>query len=407
MSFLFIYSGYKITGEKAAGKITAETAEDAKAELERKDIVVVEISQNQNVDVDLQGLLDRIFPPKVKVEDLIIFCRQMNALTRAGVPIMRALKGLGDSVTSRALKDAVVGVRLQVDQGTSLAVSMQSYPRIFGSIFVSMIDVGENTGKLDAAFTQVASYLDLERETKKRLKQATRYPSIVVSCVFVAVGVINVFVIPAFAGVFEKFGAELPLMTKILIASSNFTTNYWWLIIGLGIGGTIATKRYINTVEGRLNWDRYKLKIPLLGSIFERIILARFARVFSMLSAAGIPILASIMNVSRAVGNAYVENRIVSMHNGIERGDSFLRTATASTLFTPLVLQMIAVGEETGQIDEMLEEVADFYEQEVDYDLKKLADAIEPILLVIMGGIVLVLALGVFLPMWDLGSAAQ
>lgn len=405
MSAQYQYIGFKSTGAKVTGKILAESEEAAVFELERKDIIITTITQSQDVDVDLQAVLDRIFPPTVKVEDLIIFCRQMNALTRAGVPLMRALKGLGDSVTSKALKNAVTGVRAHVDSGTSLATALAHYPKIFGHIFVSMIDVGENTGKLDAAFAQVASYLDLERETKKRIKQATRYPSIVVTCVFVAVGVINVFVIPAFAGVFEKFGADLPLMTKILIGSSNFMINYWWLLIGGTAAAVFGTKRFIGTPEGRLKWDHLKLRLPLLGSIFERIVLARFARVFSMLSSAGVPILASIVSVSNAVGNAYVQDKIMNMHNGIERGDSFHRTATASKLFTPLVLQMISVGEETGQIDEMLEEVADFYEQEVDYDLKKLGDAIEPILLIFMGGLVLVLALGVFLPMWNLSSA--
>lgn len=405
MAATFLYTGYKSSGAKVSGKLQADSREAAVMELERKDIVIVELTQSQDVEIDLQGTLDKIFPPSVKVEDLIIFCRQMNALTRAGVPLMRALKGLCDSVQSRTLRDALIGVRNHVDQGSSLASALEQYPNIFGNIFISMINVGENTGNLDASFTQVAMYLDMERETKKRIKQATRYPTIVVTCVVVAVAVINVFVIPAFAGVFAKFGTELPLMTKILIASSDFMVNYWWILLG-GIGGTFfGLKRYIKTTEGRLKFDKFKLKVPLLGSIFERIVLARFARVFSMLSGAGVPILASIVNVSNSVGNAYVQDRVMQMHNGIERGDSFFRTASASKLFTPLVLQMIAVGEETGQIDEMLLEVADFYEQEVDYDLKKLGDAIEPILLVFMGGLVLVLALGVFLPMWNLSSA--
>lgn len=402
----YLYSGFRSSGAKVSGKLMADTLDSARIELERKDIIIVELSESQEVDVDLQGFFDTIFPPKIKTEDLIIFCRQMNALTRAGVPLMRALKGLSESVTNRPLKAALIGVKNSVDQGTSLAASMALYPRMFGPIVVSMINVGENTGKLDAAFTQVAFYLDMERETKKRIKQATRYPTIVVSCVMVAIGVINVFVIPAFAGVFEKFGAELPLMTKILIGSSNFMINYWWLLLGGTIAGIYSAKRYIATTEGRLKYDHLKLKLPLLGSIFERIVLARFSRVFSMLAGAGVPILPSIVNVADAVSNAYVKDKVMNMHNGIERGDSFLRTATASKLFTPLVLQMIAVGEETGQLDEMLEEVADFYEQEVDYDLKKLGDAIEPILLVFMGGLVLVLALGVFLPMWNLSSAA-
>jgi len=406
MSTRFQYVGFKNSGDKVTGKILATSKELAVSELERKSIVVVSIDQSQEVEFDLTAIFDKISPPTAKIEDLIIFCRQMNALTRAGVPLMRALKGLTDSVTSRALKNALEGVRGQVDQGVPLATGLASYPKIFGPIFVAMIEVGENTGNLDAAFSQVAYYLDLERETKKRIKSATRYPSIVVIAVAVAVTVINIFVIPAFSSVFEKFGADLPLMTKILVASSDFTVNYGWIVVVGAVVGFVALKKGLATAEGRIRWDRLKLRLPLVGGIFERIVLARFARVFSMLSAAGVPILAAITQVARAAGNAHVQQKIQAMHHSIERGDSFHRTAMASHMFTPLVLQMISVGEETGQLDEMLGEVAQFYEEEVDYDLKKLGDAIEPILLLFMGGLVLVLALGVFLPMWDLTSQA-
>ena len=401
----FDYVGYKPDGSKTEGRLVAETYDLAVMELEKKSIIIVTLAENSDVEFDLKATLEKLFPQQVKVEDLIIFCRQMNALTRAGVPLLKALKGLTESMTNKTLSHTCNAVRLQVDTGIPVATALAAYPKIFGPIFVSMINVGENTGNLDAAFEQVAFYLDMERETKKRIKQATRYPTIVIGAVSVAVGVINVFVIPAFAGVFEKFGTDLPLMTKILIGSSNFTVNYGWLMGILSVAGVIAFKRYTKTKEGILKYDHFKLKMPLLGTIFERIVLARFARVFSMLSSAGVPILSAITHVASAVGNAHVEDKVMKMHDGIERGDSFYRTAQASKLFTPLVLQMISVGEETGQIDEMLQEVAVFYEQEVDYDLKKLGDAIEPILLVFMGGLVLVLALGVFLPMWNLSSA--
>jgi len=401
----FDYVGFKQDGKKIEGKLMADSQELAVLEIQRKSIILVSIHENTDVEFSLSDFFEKIFPQKVKIEDLIIFCRQMNALTRAGVPLIRALQGLTDSMTNKTLVRCLTGVRAAVDSGSPLATALGAYPKVFGPIFVSMINVGENTGNLDAAFEQVAFYLDMERETKKRIKQATRYPTIVICAVFTAVTVINIFVIPAFAGVFAKFGTELPLMTKILIGSSDFMLNYGFLLVGCAVGGFIGAKKYISTKPGRLKFDALKLRLPLVGNIFERIVLARFSRVFSMLSAAGVPILAAITNVANAVGNAHVEDKVIGMHNGIERGDSFYRTASASKLFTPLVLQMIAVGEETGQIDDMLKEVAIFYEQEVDYDLKKLADAIEPILLVVMGGLVLVLALGVFLPMWNLSSA--
>ena len=223
----------------------------------------------------------------------------------------------------------------------------------------------------------------------------------------IAIGVINVLVVPAFAQLFASFDAELPWQTRVLIWCSAFTINNWYWIVLAVVASFCCWRSYVNTKAGRLWWDRLKLRIPLVGSIFERIILARFARTFSTVAMAGVPIIQALSVVANALGNAYVTDRIGRMASHIERGESFSRTAANSDLFSPLVLQMIAVGEETGNMDELLEEVADFYEQEVDYDLKKLSDKIEPILLVVVAGMVLILALGVFLPMWDLSSVVK
>jgi MSHA biogenesis protein MshG len=270
-----------------------------------------------------------------------------------------------------------------------------------------MIHVGENTGQLEEAFKQLSDNLELERDTRKRIKQATRYPTMVISAIFVALMIVNFFVIPQFASVFKKFGADLPVPTQILVATSNFCIDYWWLMFGL-IGAVIyAFKRWTNTPHGRVAWDERKLRLPIVGVLFEQIALSRFTRNFAMMLKSGMPITHALAIGAEACGNRFIGSRIVGMKNGIERGDSLLRTARATEIFTPLVLQMIAVGEETGAIDSLLNEVADFYDEEADYSLKRLAESIEPILIVAMGGIVLILALGVFLPIWDLGSAAM
>jgi MSHA biogenesis protein MshG len=219
--------------------------------------------------------------------------------------------------------------------------------------------------------------------------------------------VINLLVIPAFAKVFAQFHAQLPLPTRVLIATSQLFQDYWWLM-GLMVAGAIyGFIAWTNTEAGALRWDRTKLRLPIVGGLFERIALGRFTRTFAMMYRAGVPLLQTLTINSVSVGNRYIGRAILSMREGVERGEALTRTATASGLFTPLVLQMMAVGEEAGALDELFVEVADFYEQEVDYDLKQLADAIEPILIVGMGAMVLVLALGVFLPMWDLSSAAK
>jgi len=219
--------------------------------------------------------------------------------------------------------------------------------------------------------------------------------------------VINMFVIPAFAKVFAQFHAQLPLPTRVLIATSQFFQDFWWLLALVVAGAIYGFIAWTNTDAGALRWDRIKLRLPVVGGLFERIALGRFTRTFAMMYRAGVPLLQTLSINSASVGNRYIGRAILSMREGVERGEALTRTATASGLFTPLVLQMMAVGEEAGALDDLFVEVADFYEQEVDYDLKQLADAIEPILIVGMGAMVLVLALGVFLPMWDLSSAAK
>ena len=343
----------------------------------------------------------------VGIEELIVFSRQMYSLNKAGVPIIRALNGLAATVKNEALQMVLKDVADSLESGVDLASSLNRHPKVFSDLFVSVIHVGENTGRLDLAFKQVASYLELERETKKRISAATRYPIFVMVAIVIAIGVINLLVVPAFADMFDNFDAELPWQTRFLIWCSDFTISNWYWILLFFVGSFLGWRHYVNTKAGRLEWDRMKLRLPLVGDIFERINLARFARTFSMVNRAGVPIIQSLTVVANAVGNAFVSSRILMMASNIERGESFSRTAANTGLFSPLVLQMIAVGEETGNMDELLDEVADFYEQEVDYDLKKLSDKIEPILLVVVAGMVLVLALGVFLPMWDLSSVVN
>jgi MSHA biogenesis protein MshG len=289
--------------------------------------------------------------------------------------------------------------------GSELATAFRQFPKIFSPIFVSMIHVGGNTGRLDLAFQKLTAHLELERETKKRIKSATRYPMFVMTAMFLAITVINILVIPSFSSVFEKLGADLPITTRILVASSEFTINYWWLMLIVVIVVVFSWRHYVKTPEGLLWWDTKKLNMPLFGSLFKRIALSRFSRSFAMMLSTGVPILKGLSIVAESVGNKSIGAAIEDMYRGVERGERLTSTAAATGLFTPLVLQMMSVGEETGSIDTLLDDVADFYEEEIDYELKQLADSIEPILLVFLGVLVLILALGVFLPIWELSGA--
>ena len=381
--------------------------ESVASDLLRRGVTPTNITeQAEQVDIFEQLRQHPLFKEKVTLDDLVILCRQMYALTRAGIPIMGAIRGLADSAKNETLKEVLLDVGQRLESGVNLATAMGAHPEAFDSLFVSMIMVGENTGELEGAFKQLASNIELERDTRKRVKQATRYPTMVVVAITAALLIVNFFVIPAFAGVFAKFGADLPMPTKILIATSGFLLEYGWAVAISLVLALVIFFRWKKTPAGEYKWDRFRLHIPLVGPLFNLVALSRFSRNFAMMLSAGLPVTTSLTLVSDSVSNRFIGKAIADMRTGIEHGDTLLRTARASGMFSPLVMQMIAVGEETGSVDCLLEEVANFYDEEVDYSLKRLAEAIEPILLVFMGGMVLILALGVFLPMWNLGSAA-
>lgn len=403
---VFAYSGRDQSGAAVKGQLEANNREAVATQLLGQGVTPVSIEPHQPKE-SVSEKLERWWPlGKIPIEEYIMFCRQMYSLNKAGIPIIRGLNALSQTITCRPLKLSLTQLIKDLEGGNPLSTAMANQPEHYTPIFISMMRVGENTGNLDEAFKKVAEHFELERETKKRIKQATRYPILVVSAITVAIGVINFFVIPAFSSVFKKVDMELPLPTKILLGTSNFMVNYWWLLLAVLVGGFFAFIQYIKTEEGRLAWDRLKLRFPLIGTVFKRIIFGRFSRVFAMLMRSGVPVTNALNVVAGALGNEFVSNKVRAMQGQIERGENLTRAAAASEMFTPLVLQMIAVGEETGAIEEMLDNVADFYEEEVDYQLKRLSDAIEPILLVVMGIMVLILALGVFLPMWNLSSLA-
>lgn len=347
----------------------------------------------------------RLTEGKVGEVDVMMFSRQMYTLLKAGVPILRSLSGLRESTRSLSFKRVLSDIRESLDTGRELSVALRQHPNVFSPFYVSMVRVGEATGMLEEVFLRLFYYLEFEKNTRDQIKAALRYPLFVITAIVIALFVINLFVIPAFAKVYGAVKVELPLMTRILLAVSDFTVHYWPAMLVAAIGLFIGFKLYIGSRAGKYRWDRLKLRLPLAGDIIMKGTLARFSRSFSLAYKSGIPIVQGLSVVALVVDNDYIGSRIEQMRNSVERGESILRTSIAAGVFTPIVLQMIAVGEETGELDSLMLEVAELYEREVEYDVKKLSDRIEPILIVGLAVIVLVLALGVFLPIWELGNA--
>ena len=404
----FTYRGKDSRGAVQQGSLAAPSVDAVASDLMRRGITPLTIKEVQQSD-SLIARLEKspLFRKKISLDELIVFSRQMHALTKAGIPLIRTMRGLADTTRSPELGEVLDDVTTRLEGGATMATAMQAHPKVFSDLFIAMIHVGENTGQLDDAFKRLSDILELERDTKRRLSQALRYPTFVLIALFAALMVVNFLVIPKFASVFSKLGADLPFLTQVLVGTSNFLLAYWYFLLAAIVAGVIALRQWRKTDEGQLIWDRYKLKMPIIGPLLELITLSRFARNFASMLAAGMPVTNALTVVADATDNAWISKHIKDMRASIERGESLLRTARHSDMFTPLILQMIAVGEETGSVDDMLVNVADFYDEDVDYGLKRLAESIEPILIVSMGVLVLILALGVFLPIWDLGAAAM
>jgi len=403
----FKYRARNNAGQLLTGTVEAETAVLAARILVERGWIPVTVKTGK-ADSDVLRQLQRWYATKkLGISDLMIFSRQMYSMSKAGVPLIRAIRSMLDSTRNSALAEALESISHSLEAGRSLAQAMAQHDRIFDPLYISLIAVGENTGMMDRTFLQISQYLEREKQTRSRIKAALRYPSMVFVTIGIAMVILNIMVIPAFQKVFDKFHGELPLPTRIIINISSFSIQYWPYIAAALLLAGYGLYKYIATDQGRLQWHRMLLHIPVIGSILERATMERFSRSFAMILNSGIPLTQGIDIVARSVGNDYIGSKLEQMRSGVEKGESISRTAQHIGLFPTLVIQMILVGEETGNIGDMLLEVADFYEIEIDADLKNLSSAIEPLLLIIIGAMVLVLALGIFLPMWNLSTTLR
>jgi MSHA biogenesis protein MshG len=404
----FTWRGRNNRGEAVSGELDALTEGGVADQLIALGVSPIHIAAAaEKKAAGGEDLLARLNRKPIVMEDLLLFSRQMYTLNKAGVPILRAFAGLQASASKPAMVDLFKDIRSSLDQGRELSAALQRHVHLFGGFYVSMIRVGEMTGRLTEVFKRLTEHMEFERDVRERIKQAMRYPVFVMIAMAIAVVILNIFVIPVFAKVFAGFHAELPLITRGLLGFSAWMIDWWYLLLAALVGGGMMVRGYLRTPEGRYRWDGRKLKLPVIGEIVLKATLARFARSFALASQSGVPLVQALTVVAQTVDNAFIGSRIEQMRDGIERGESISRCAAATGVFTPVVLQMITVGEETGELDSLLFEIADMYERDTDYAIKGLSAAIEPILLAVIAVLVLVLALGVFLPLWSMGQAAM
>ena len=399
---LYHYRARDKDGALLTGTIEAARKEGVADQLAGMGHIPVLIEEHE--PSPLSGLdLGALFA-KVTSQDLIIFSRQLSTLMSAGIPFIQSLVTLERQSESPRLKAAIAQIRRDVEGGSSLSDALARQPKIFNKLYVSMVRAGETAGILDDILSRLALLAEHEAETRERVKTAVRYPLIVVIAICAAFAFLVTFVIPKFAGIFAQFKTELPLPTRVLININYIVQNYWYLIILSVILAVWAVIWYLGTPAGRWQWDRLKLRLPVFGILFQKVALSRFARTFGAMQKSGISMMLTIEIASETVGNVVIARAVDDMGASLRDGKGLTTPMVSSGLFPPLVIQMMSVGEETGQLDAMMNKVSDYYDMDVEYTLRRLSTLIEPILLLFVGGMVLFLALGIFLPMWNLMS---
>jgi MSHA biogenesis protein MshG len=401
---IFNYSGRNARGEAMQGQIESQNPQAVAAWMLSAGITPIAI--DPLADTTGPEWLRKLNERPLTDVDLLLFTRQIGTMVKAGVAMMQTIAAIQKSTRKPALTRLLQALRDDLDRGHELSTAMARHPKFFDEYYVNMVKVGEGTGRLEEIFRRLFVQLEFEKHMKNKIKGALRYPSFVMMAIAIAIAILNIFVIPVFAKVYTGFKVDLPLLTRMLIASSDFAVSYWWAIVAAVILAVYAFRSWTGTREGRYTWDKFKLRIPIVGSILVKSTVARFCLSLAVASKSGIPLMQAFTLVSRVVENSFYEQRILQMRDGVERGESMLRVAQSAGIFTPLELQMIAVGEETGEIDDMLEQVAKMYQEEVEYEVSRLSESMEPILLAAMAVLVMILLLGIFLPMWDLGQVA-
>lgn len=399
---LFEYRARSPQGQLINGRLEAVSRDTVASQLLESGITPLVIEQVADSALPMIRLQQWLGGNKVEIQELVMFARQMYTITKAGIPLISALRGLETSMQHYLMKKTLLEIAEALETGMELSAAMRQHPAVFDELFVGIVSMGESSGRLEEAFDQLSEYLERDMETARRIQSALRYPSFVAVALALAIVVINIWVIPAFATMFARFNTELPLPTRILLGTSELFVNFWPLMLIVLVASIFGLRRYIRTPQGKIQWGRLKLRLPVVGDIINRGSMARYSRSFALMMRSGVPLPQALGLCAQVIENPHLGEKIQVIRMGIERGESLLQTHTASQMFSPLVLQMIGVGEESGRVDDLLREVAEFYEREVDYDLKSLSDKIEPILIVVMAGFVMILALGIFLPMWGM-----
>jgi type IV pilus assembly protein PilC len=396
----YVWRGRTLAGEIQSGELAAETRRDLSLALRKKKIILISAKEKAK---ELQ-LFSRKPGGSVKTKDLAIFTRQFATMINAGLPLVQCLDTLAKQTSKPGFRDVITKVMKDVESGGTLAESIGRHKNVFQELYVHMVTAGEAGGILDTILGRLATFLEKMDALKRKVKTAMMYPTVVMTVAIVATVFLLVFIIPTFAKMFKDFGGELPLPTRIVMGVSNFIRTKWWLIIAVITAIVIAFKRYRATEKGRYKIDEILLRFPAIGDILMKAAVARFTRTLGTLIASGVPILDGLSITAKTAGNMVIHNAILATRASISEGETISGPLRESAVFPPMVVQMIAIGEETGALDEMLSKIADFYEDEVDSAVEGLTSIIEPVMIVFMGGVVGTMVVAMYLPIFKMVS---
>jgi len=397
MAATYVYKVRDKAGRLVEGSLEAQNEQLVVSRLRDMGYVPLSVSRKSRSPLTMEINFGKKFEPK----DLVVFSRQLATMIDSGLSILRALAILAEQTESKAMAKVVAAMKVDIEQGLSFSQAVSRHPKIFPPLYVAMVRAGETGGVLDEVMTRLASTLEKQLELRAKIKSAMTYPIVVFAIVVLIVAGMLLFVVPMFEGMYKDMGGTLPLPTRVLIGLSGILTKIWWLLAILIAGGVFAFRRWLATPAGRLRWDRFKLRVPIFGSLLQKTALARFSRTLAALIRSGVPIMESLDIVRETAGNAVVATALADARERVRLGES-VSVALTNDVFPPMVVQMIAVGEETGAVDHMLEKIADFYDSEVESTVDALTSLIEPGLMVFMGVAVGGMVIALYLPMFNL-----
>jgi len=391
-------------GKAITGTLEATGMDIARLRLNEMGYIPVRLEEGKaGMNVSSLSFLNR----KINAKDIILFNRQLSTLFAAGIPLLRAIQGIAEQMENKLFQKVLSSISTDIQSGSSFSDALTKHPKVFSSLYVNMVRAGEASGTLDDTLKRLALLAEHDMETIARIKAATRYPKIVISVMCIAVVILMTCVVPNFMDIYKQVDLELPLATRMLIAANDIFSNYWYFLFA-GAGCIyFVFKTYIKTRQGRRNLDMFKLKVPIFGPIYLKIAMSVFARTMSTLNRSGLSIITNLEICSEVVQNIPISEVINDIKESVKRGESIAVTMKKSKFFTPMVVQMMSAGEESGELDNMLVKVSEYYDMEVDYAIKNIASLIEPILLAFLGTVVLFLMMAIFLPMWDMVKLAE